>query len=341
MVTIKDISKKSGFSVATVSKALNNYADISQKTREQVLKLCDEMGYVPNSSARSLKTLRSFTIGIVFEEITNLGLQHPLFAKILESFKSSVEAKGYDIMFLARHMGQQSGSYLQHSRRKQVDAILVLCEDFNSEEMQELYGSDIPIIVIDYFINTAINITSNNDEGIAQGVNFLFELGHTKIAHIYGDSSTFIGGQRKKAFEESMARLNLPLPESFLVSGQFFSKEDGYQAMRKILKLEDQPTAIFCASDMLAIGAIKAIKEAGKSVPKDFSVVGFDGIDIGQLITPRLTTIRQDARRMGEIAARKILQYIETPVAITVGETVTVDTYLINGESTRVLYNKE
>ena len=337
MVTIKDISKKSGFSVATVSKVLNNYTDISTNTRDAVLKLCDEMGYIPNSSARSLKTHRSYTIGIIFEEITNQGLQHPLFAKILESFKSAVEARGYDIMFLAKSMGKQNGSYLQHSRRKQVDAVLVLCEDFNSEEMLELYESKIPIVTIDYFVKTAINITSNNNEGIWQGVSFLHSLGHSKIAHIYGDKTTFIGGTRKEAFENSMRKLGLHVPEEYLVSGEFFSKEDGYRAMQKILELEDQPTAIFCASDMLAIGALQAIREAGKRVPNDYSIIGFDGVDIGQLITPRLTTIRQDARKMGEIAARKILQLTETPEVINVGETVTVDTFLINGESTRVL----
>jgi LacI family transcriptional regulator len=337
MVTIKDISKRSGFSVATVSKALNNYPDISEHTREEVLKLCKEMNYVPNSSARSLKTHRSLTIGIIFEEITNYGLQHPLFSKILESYKKVVESHGYDIMFLAKNMGTQHGSYLEHSMRKQVDAILVLCEDFNSEEMTELYQSKLPIILIDYAVPTAVTITSNNAQGMDQGVRFLKDLGHEKIAHVYGDKDTFIGGKRKLAFETSMEKYNLPLNDTFLISGEYFSKEDGYRAMQHILDLEEQPTAIFCASDMLAIGALQAIKEAGKSVPEDYSIVGFDGIDIGQLITPRLTTIRQDARKMGEIAARKTFQLIDNPKQVKVGETITVDTYLINGESTRVL----
>ena len=337
MVTIKDVSKKTGFSVSTVSKVLNNYQDISPQTRDIVLKACSDMSYVPNSSARSLKTHCSKTIGIIFEEITNLGLQHPLFAKILESFKSFVEARGYDIMFLAKSMGKDDGSYLQHSKRKQVDAILVLCEDFNSREMVELYQSSIPIVMIDFFVNTAVTVTSNNEEGIAQGVNFLHGLGHKKIAHIFGDRSTFVGGQRKEAFEKCMKKNNLEVPEAFLVSGKFFTKEDGYRAMKKILQNENQPTAVFCASDMLAIGAIQAIREADKKVPDDYSILGFDGIDIGQLITPRLSTIRQDARKMGDIAARKIIQMLETSPTTMIGETITVDTYLINGESTKVL----
>ncbi len=342
MVTIKDISKRAGCSVATVSKVLNNYTDISPNTRELVLKVCEEMGYVPNSSARSLKTHRSNTIGIIFEEITNLGLQHPLFAKILESFKGTVEAHGYDILFLAKSMGKQNGSYLEHSKRKQVEGILVLCEDFNTDEMKELYQSSIPVVIIDYLVNTAVTITSNNDQGIQQGVRFLKDLGHEKIAHIHGDRSTFIGGTRLEAFQKTMRKLGLPVRDEYIVSGKFFSKEDGYRAMKKILELADPPTAVFCASDMQAIGAMQAIHEADKRVPDDFSIVGFDGIDLGQLVTPRLTTIRQDARRMGEIAARKMLQMIDGPEIDLNGETVTVDTYLINGDTTRVLKpNKE
>lgn len=339
MVTIKDISKKSGMSVATVSKALNDYPDISLKTKETILKLADDMGYVPNSSARSLITHRSYTIGIIFEDITNYGLQHPLFSKVLESFKTVVESKGYDIMFLAKSMGKQDGSYLQHSMRKQVDSILVLCEDFNSEEMIELYQSDLPIVVIDYAVPTGLTVTSNNKQGMDQGVKFLHDLGHKHIGHIYGDPNTYIGGQRKRYFEKSMEKYGLKVNKDWMVSGQYFSKENGYSAMNDIMALDNQPTAIFCASDMLAIGAIQAIHDAGKRVPDDYSIVGFDGVDIGQMITPKLTTIRQDARKMGEIAARKTLQYLNHPETIQLGDLITVDTYIINGDSTKV--NKE
>ncbi len=338
MVTIKDISKKAGFSVATISKVLNNYPDISQATRESVLKVCSDMGYIPNLSARSLKTHRSHTIGIIFEEITNQGLQHPLFAKVLESFKSLVESRGYDIMFLAKSMGHLDGSYLQHAKRKQVDGILVLCEDFNHTDMLELYESKMPLVLIDFNVPNGITVTSNNEDAMNKGVQYLKSIGHEKIAHFYGDPTAYIGGIRKKAFEKAIIQSGLELNQSFLVSGEYYSKEDGYRAMKRLLRQEEQPTAIFCASDLLAIGAIQAIKEAGKKVPDDYSIIGFDGIDIGQMITPRLTTIRQDARKMGEIAARKVMQLVDNRDTTEIGETITVDTYLITGESTRVLH---
>lgn len=337
MVTIKDISKASGFSVTTVSKALNNYPDISSHTKETIMKLCDDMGYIPNSSARSLKTTHSFTIGVVFEEGTNQGLQHPVFSRILESFKKEVEAKGYDILFLAKQMGNQNGSYLQHSKRKQVEAILVLCADFNTQEMRELYQSDLPVVMIDFAVEGVTNITSDNKTGVYQAVNHLVDLGHERIAHIHGDLNSFIGGQRKEIFEEALRTNNLEVNESYLVSGQFFSREEGYQAMKTLLRLDTPPTAVFCASDMLAIGAIEAAKEAGKGVPEDFSIVGFDGIDLGQLVTPRLTTIKQDTLEIGRLAATNMLAFIENRDDSKQTRTLTVDTELIEGETTKPL----
>lgn len=337
MVTIKDVSKRSGYSITTVSKALNDYPDISVKTKQKILKLCDEMGYIPNLSARSLVTQKSYTIGIIFEEVTGVGLQHPLFSKILESFKNVVEANGYDIMFLSNSMGKQNGSYLQHSKRKQVEGILVLCGEFNAPEMIDLFNSKLPTVVVDFEHESVCNITSNNLQGVDMAVKYFHQLGHKKVANIYGGQYLYIGQKRKDYFERAMNKYGLELKDEYMVSGEFFSKEDGFKAMNQLLKLEDKPTAIFCASDMLAIGAMQAIHEAGYSVPEDFSLIGFDGIDIGQLITPRLTTIRQDSNKMGRIAGSHILQMINDKNLREFNKTVTVDTFLITGETTKVL----
>ena len=334
LITIKDISKASGFSVTTVSKALNDYPDISQTTKDRIIELCDKMGYVPNSSARSLKTTHSFTIGVVFEEVTNQGLQHPVFSRILESFKRQMEEEGFDLLFLAKRMGNQNGSYLQHSKRKQVEAILVLCADFNTPELEELYESDIPVIMIDFDVDNATSITSDNRKGVKQAVDHLIELGHEKIAHIYGDKDSFIGGQRKEYFEKSLKQSNIELKDEYLADGLNFSREEGYVAMKKLLELPDPPTAVFCASDMLAIGALEAASDKGIRVPQDISIVGFDGIDLGQLITPRLTTIKQDTEEMGRLAAVSMLGHIKKPKRAKQGKTVTVSTQLIEGDST-------
>lgn len=337
MVTIKDLSKMSGFSVTTVSKALNDYSDISAKTKSKIIKLADEMGYIPNATARSLITQKSYTIGVIFDEITGVGLQHPLFSKVLESFKNVSEQEGYDIMFLSKRLNGKDGSFLQHSLRKQIDGVIVLCTDFNSYEMVDLYRSKLPLIVLDFEHPDVLNITSNNKVGIFQAIKYLHDLGHTKIANIYGSDRTYIGGQRKNFFIEAMHSLSLDIPVHYMVEGPFFSKEDGYKAMKKILELEDLPTAVFCASDLMAVGAMQAIRESHLTVPEDISLVGFDGIELGQNMHPRLTTIRQDSRKMGAIAASQLLQMIDNKTRSLQGETISIDTYLITGETTRVL----
>lgn len=337
MVTIKDISKKSGFSVTTVSKALNNYTDISTKTKDKILKLAFEMNYVPNSQARSLVTQKSYTVGIIFHEVTGVGLQHPLFSKILESFKSELEHAGYDILFLAHKTGGQNGSYLQHSLRKQVEGIFVLCADFFSDELFELYHSKLPVVMIDFEQERILNVTSNNEQAVFMAVKHLVDLGHKKIASIHGGKITFIGGVRKKVFEDSLKSLGIDVREEYLVEGEFFSKDDGYNAMMELMKLEDQPTAVFCASDMMAIGAMQAIEQVGKSVPEDYSIIGFDGIEVGQIISPKLTTIKQDTEAMGKTAAREILKMIENKRKNNSGSSIVVDGYLLKGETVRKL----
>ncbi len=338
MITIKDISKLSGFSVTTVSKALNDYPDIATKTKKHIRQICESVGYVPNAQAQSLVSKKSYTIGIIFEEITGIGLQHPLFSKILESFKSEVEKLGYDILFLSNtKVNGNNGSYYQHSKRKQVEAILVLCAEFNSESMEELYHGDIPTVIIDFQNESILNITSNNRLGIEQAVAYLASLNHKKIAHIHGDLDTYIGELRYRCFREAMLKNGLLVNEDYFANGLFYSKENGYDAMRDLLALKDQPTAVVCASDMLAIGAIQAILETGKTVPGDISVIGFDGIDAGQLITPRLTTIKQDTETIGKIAAKQIIKMIHTKTQIKTGETISVDTTLQLGETTRSL----
>lgn len=336
MVTIKDVSRLSGFSVTTVSKALNNYPDIARKTKEHIKKICNEVGYVPNATAQSLVSKKSYTIGIVFEEITGVGLQHPLFSKILESFKSEVEKLGYDIMFLSNTGANgSSGSYYQHSIRKQIEAILVLCAEFNSEAMIELYKGPIPTLIIDFTNEKVLNVTSDNKIGMAQAVEYLTQLNHKKIGHIHGSLDTYIGELRYRSVREAMEAKRLTINEDYFVDGNFFSREDGINAMNRILAMKNPPTAIICASDMLAIGAISACNKNGKSVPEDFSIIGFDGINAGQLISPTLTTIKQNTEAMGKSAAKNIIKMINSKKQLSAGETIEVPTAVLVGETTR------
>lgn len=338
MVTIKDISKASGYSITTVSKALNDYTDIGKKTKEKILQIAKDMGYVPNAQARSLVMNKSWTIGVIFDEVTGIGLQHPLFSKILERFRSEVEKQGYDILLLSKNIGNKTyNSYLEHSRRKQLDGIIILRADFTTNEIVELLKSNTFIVSIDNQNDYSVNISSNNKQGVFSAIKYLYDLGHRKIAHIRGSLSSFVGRQRLEAYKDSLLKLGLEYKEDYVVSGGHFSREGGYNAMQRLIQLEDKPTAVFCAGDMLAIGAIKATKDSNLKCPEDYSIIGYDGIELGQLIEPTLTTVVQDTDRIASMSAVELLNMIQNKEKKLSGQTINVETKLVAGDSTKVL----
>lgn len=308
MGTIYDLAKKTGFSITTVSKALNNYKDVSDKTRAKILQAAAEMDYLPNAHAQSLSTKKSWAIGVMFSEANEVGMKHPFFNGIIESFRHATEEQGYDLIFASRNLRNRDMSYLEHFKHRAVDGIVVICSDRMDEQVQELMQSDIPIVVVDMDSANCSVVYSDNIEGARLAVNYLYELGHRKIAHIAGDETIDAGATRIKGYELAMQELNLPIRPGYLVNAGFFSVEEGKQAMERLLELDDQPTAVFVAGDQMAIGVIEAIHEHGLHVPNDISVIGYDDIEMIQYITPKLTTIRQDTDEIGEAAAELLLE---------------------------------
>ena len=150
MVSMKDIAKQCNVSVASVSKALNGYPDISEETRQLILKTASEMGYLPNSSARALKTKRSYNLGVLFVDEAMSGLTHDYFNHVLESFKRTAESKGYDITFTSGNLSGQRLNYYEHCRYRGVDGVVIACINFFTEEVQRLVQSEIPVVTIDH-----------------------------------------------------------------------------------------------------------------------------------------------------------------------------------------------
>lgn len=308
MGTIYDLAKITGFSITTVSKALNNYKDVSEKTRAKILQAAAEMDYLPNAHAQSLSTKKSWAIGVMFSEANEVGMKHPFFNGIIESFRHATEEHGYDLIFASRNLRNRDMSYLEHFKHRAVDGIVVICSDRMDEQVQELMQSDIPIVVVDMDSANCSVVYSDNTEGARMAVNYLYELGHRHIAHIAGDSSIDAGAARVKGYELAMHALDLPIQPGYLVNAGFFSVEEGKQAMEKLLQLESPPTAVFVAGDQMAIGAIEAVHEHGLRVPEDISIIGYDDIEMIKYITPKLTTIRQDTDEIGEAAAELLIE---------------------------------
>ena len=186
MVSLKDIAKECQVSVATVSKALNDHADISEERKKMIREKAEEMGYRPNLFARTLKTNRSYNIGVLFTDAEHNGLTHDYFAAVLDSFKVAAEARDYDLTFVnCGGSGGKRMTYLEHARYRGFDGIMIACVDFSEPEVLQLALSDIPVVTIDYIFNDRLAVVSDNAKGMEDLFTYIYQMGHRlSLIHI-------------------------------------------------------------------------------------------------------------------------------------------------------------
>lgn len=332
-VTIKEISARCGLSVSTVSKALNDYPDISAATKDLVRHTAQELSYHPNSQARALKTNRTYNLGVLFADDNHSGLTHSYFSAVLESFKSEAERKGYDITFINHNIGRTKMTFLEHCRYRNVDGVCLACVDFFAPEVIELIASDLPLVTIDHVFNNRACILSDNLSGMRDLVRYVYAKGHRRIAFAHGMRSA-VTESRITGFYRTMRELNLPTPPEYMVECAYHNPPSASLAVSKILQLSNRPTCILMSDDYAAIGGIEAIRSAGLHIPEDISITGYDGIPLMQLTQPKLTTIRQDVQRIGAEAAASLIERIEHPHTAGSG-IVVVEGKLLPGETVR------
>lgn len=331
MVSLKDISKRCGVSIATVSKAINGHDDVSVKTKEMINRIAKEMGYFPNSQARALKTNRTYNLGVLFIDQADRGLTHEFFSLVLNSSKCEAEDRGYDITFINKNIGGQKMSYYEHCKYRNVDGVLVACVDFKDPDVFELVNGDIPVVTIDHIFDGRTAILSDNRQGVRELFNYVYEQGHRKIAYIQGDRSC-VSDSRMIGFFKALADNNIPVDENYIEAGEYLNPELTEKLTLKLLGLPDPPTCIFLPDDFSAIGGYNAIKKMGLKVGDDISVVGYDGMRISQFLSPSLTTYKQDADTIGRQATTHLLSLIEKPNT-TFSELINVKGELIINDS--------
>ena len=331
-VTIKDVAAKCGLSISTVSKAFNNYADISEQTRELVRKAAREIGYYPNAIARTLKTNRSYNLGVLFQAEGRNGLTHGFFAGVLDAFKREGERHGYDLTFINHHVGWAGMTYLEHCRYRNVDGVCIVCADFTNPEVAELAMGDIPCVTIDHTFEGRPSVQSENVAGMRALVEHAVKLGHRRVAFVHGQRTSRVTQRRVEGFLQGMREGGLEPRPGDLVEAAYDEPEAAYQAVWTLMRGPEPPTCILLPDDRCCLGALEAAKELGLRVPEDLSIGGFDGHAMMQLIHPRLTTIEQDARQIGTKAAELLIERIENPQTAGSG-TVEVSVRLLAGES--------
>ncbi|SKB63351.1 LacI family transcriptional regulator, purine nucleotide synthesis repressor [Lachnospiraceae bacterium] len=340
-VSLKDISKACGVSIATVSKALNDHSDISEETKEHVRKVADELGYRPNAAAQALKTKRTNNIGVLFVDEANSGLTHDYFSRVLDSFKTTAEKNGYDITFINSNRSRVNNmSYLSHALYRGFDGVVIACVDFTDPQVYELVSSSIPVVTIDHMFNNCIAVMSDNVKGMRELVTYVYKQGHRKIAYIHDSKKTAVTQSRLSCFYNTLQELSVSVPDEYIEQAPYRDTIRTYEATQKLLDLADPPTCIIYPDDFSSIGGMNAIRERGLRIPEDISIVGYDGIDIARRITPRLTTVVQDTKKIGSLAAQKLIALINNPKG-TLIEHLLIEGKLDEGESVSNLNNVE
>ncbi|WMJ89376.1 LacI family DNA-binding transcriptional regulator [Anaerocolumna sp. MB42-C2] len=314
MVSMKDISVVCGVSVATVSKALNGHKDIGEETKRLVRETAKEMGYFPNSSARTLKTNRSYNLGVLMIDEANSGLTHDHFVMVLESLKVSAERHGYDITFISGSKQRKDKmSYLEHCRYRGLDGVVIACIDYDEIEVLELIHSDLPVVTIDHLFNDRTAVMSDNIKGIRELFNYVYECGHRKIAYIHGAGNAAVTKNRLHSFYKIAEEYGLDIPDEYIRESAYRDTVTTARLTNELLELSDPPTCILFPDDYAGLGGMNAIKARGLKIPKDISVAGYDGIRITKILEPQLTTINQDTIKLGQYAAEKLIDLIERP----------------------------
>ncbi|WP_439378270.1 LacI family DNA-binding transcriptional regulator [Amycolatopsis lexingtonensis] len=327
MVTAREIAQLCGVSVATVSRVFNRPATVSEATRTHVERVARELDFSPNESARALSRQRSAMVGLVWDtDHRRPGWRHPFLQDLLLGLKSALSSHGYHLLLLAtsddarnRHPGVSLADpvgYVGMTRRHHLAGLVLIDSGTDAEAFGTFAQSGLPCVAVDVALSgpRATYVTSDNAAGAAEAVRHLAALGHRRIATITGPRGNAPAAARTEGYRRGLAEAGLPVREDYVVTGDFY-RESGFVGMRRLLARKDPPTAVFAASDEMAVGALLAARAAGLRVPDDLAVVGFDDIEVASLVDPALTTVAQDKPGFGTAAAGALLAMIENVAA--------------------------
>lgn len=308
MATIKDVAKLAGVSSTTVSHVINKTRFVAEDTSKAVWDAIQQLNYSPSAVARSLKVNTTKSIGMI---ITTS--EAPYFAEIVLAVEEHCYQQGYSL-FLSNTQNEPEKiqNHLDMLIKKRVDGVLVMCSEYTRDSLELFNGTNIPMVVMDWgkADDHSDRILDNSFEGGYLATQHLIENGHKDIGVIAGHLSKTLSKERYEGFLKAMHKANLPVRQEWIYEGDF-EPESGFEQMNNLLRLEKLPTAIFCFSDTIALGAISALSEKGLSVPSDMSIIGYDNIHSSRFYSPPLTTIHQSKSRLGVKALNILLERIK------------------------------
>lgn len=303
MATIRDVAREAGVSIATVSRVFNQASLVTEATAQRVREVAARMDYWPNGAARSLITHSTHAIGVLLP-----GLHGEFFSEVIRGIDVGASSENFQVFVSSTHARADNIVAAVRALRGRIDGLIVMAPDAGSMASLRDFAERFPIVLLHPGSpdpeSSAFSVS--NFEGAVSAVEHLVALGHRRIAHLAGPAGNIDAIERARGWRHALEKAGLEVDSRLEVAGDF-TEASGYTSAGALLAA--RPTAVFAANDYMAIGLFAALRDAGIAVPSEVAIVGFDDIAIAQYLTPPLTTVRIDARALGERALRHLVPF--------------------------------
>ena len=305
-VTIRDVAREAGVSVATVSRVINDSGPVSEDTRRRIREIASRMRYVPDSAARSLITRRSTTIGVLLPD-----LYGEFFSEVIRGIDQTAQRSGYHLLVSGSHNDKREIEAAIRTMRGRVDGLIVMSPEVDTGALVSNIPASTPVVLLNCLVDDKFDsVTTDNFGGAHAMVRHLVTLGHRRIAFITGPDRNYDAADRLRGYRAAIRDTGAELDDALECAGDF-TEAAGHRAAQEILTLSPRATAIFAANDSMAIGALSALREGGIRVPDDMAVAGFDDIPIARYMSPPLTTVHVSISEMGERGVQMLLGAVD------------------------------
>ena len=306
--TIKDVARVAGVSVATVSRALNGHTNVTAQTHAHVMDVIAQMRFVPSSTARSMITRRTHTVGALLPD-----LHGEYFSELIRGIDLAARARGLHLLVSSSHGDAAEAATALRAMNGRVDGLLVMSPHVSADFLWGNVADDLPAVLVNTRVDGGnhSSFAVDNHGGAYAVVRHLVERGHRDVAFIAGPESNFEAQQRLRGYRAAMADL-LPGRSAQVMQGDF-TQDSGFLAGAQLVALTHRPSAVFASNDMMAIGCLSALNEAGLRVPNDIALAGFDDVPVSRYVNPPLTTVRARIAALGALALERLVLEIEQP----------------------------
>ncbi|WP_096269717.1 catabolite control protein A [Paucisalibacillus globulus] len=306
-ITIYDVAREANVSMATVSRVVNGNPNVKPTTRKKVLATIERLGYRPNAVARGLASKKTTTVGAIIPDISSI-----FFAELARGIEDIATMYKYNIILSNSDQNKDKELQLINTMlEKQVDGIIFMGGNISEEHVQQFSTASVPVVLAATYDGTdsipSVNI--DYEEAAYEATNHLISKGNEKVAFIYGKEEYTINQLKNQGYLRALKEANLPVVEDYIVSGDY-TYESGMENVEKFMSLPDKPTAVFAASDAIALGVIHGAQDLGYRVPEDLEVFGFDNTKLATMVRPTLSTVVQPTYDIGAVAMRLLTKYM-------------------------------